>query len=402
VEEAHMDSKNSTMIGDFTLMPGGPLDSGMLKVGLGKPGPRYVGLRMIIFSLVTWLPLLIFSMIQGLAVGNAAKVPFLYDFSGHARFLFALPLLFLAEMIIAPRVRTIIQHFRNQGIIPSADLPKFEAAINRAALQRDSRLPELIILILVVIVNVTGLRVTITTETSTWAMLLTDAGPARTIAGWWQDIISIPIYQIVLYRWVWRLIIWSMFLWKVAQLKLRLMPTHPDMAGGLGFLGMGHAKFAILILAVSSVIAAGMANQILYAGASLASYKFFILGYVLCIILVILMPLAPFAPTLLATKSKGLEEYGVLATTYTNSFNEKWVRGNNPEGEALLGAADIQSLADLGNSFAVIKKMNAFPLDLNTIKTLVLAAALPFVPLLFFVMPAKEAFKLARKLLLSW
>jgi hypothetical protein len=114
------------------------------------------------------------------------------------------------------------------------------------------------------------------------------------------------------------------------------------------------------------------------------------------------MPLAPFAPTLLATKSKGLEEYGVLATTYTNSFNEKWVRGNNPEGEALLGAADIQSLADLGNSFAVIKKMNAFPLDLNTIKTLVLAAALPFVPLLFFVMPAKEAFKLARKLLLSW
>ena len=93
-----MDSKKSNVIDEFTLLPGGPLDSGMLKVGLGKPFPRYVGLRMVIFSLVTWLPLLIFSLIQGLAIGDSVKVPFLYDFSAHTRFLFALPILFLAEL----------------------------------------------------------------------------------------------------------------------------------------------------------------------------------------------------------------------------------------------------------------------------------------------------------------
>ena len=395
-----MDSKNLKMIDDFTLMPGGPLDSGMLKIGLGRPGPRYVGLRMIIFSLVTWLPLLLFSMIQGLAFGNAVKVPFLYDFSVHTRFLFALPLLFLAEMVIAPRVRTIIQLFRNKGIIPSTEIPQFDAAINRAIKQRDARSPELVILILVVIVNLLGLKVTITTETSTWGMLLAEAGPSRTMAGWWQDIVSIPMYQFVLYRWLWRLMIWSMFLWKVARLKLHLMPTHPDLSGGLGFLGLGHAKLSILILAASSVIASGVADQIVYAGASLASYKYFIVGYVLFIIVLILMPLASFAPQLLATKRKGLEEYGTLATAYTHSFDQKWVKGKNPEGEPLLGTADIQSLADLGNSFEIIKKMNAFPFDRNTIKTLVMAAALPFFPLLFTVMPAGELLKRMMKLLL--
>ena len=399
-EDVHMDNKKSTIIDEFTLLPGGPLDSGMLKVGLGRPGPRYVGLRMIIFSLVTWLPLLLFSMIQGLAFGNAVKVPFLYDFSGHTRFLFALPLLFLAEMVIAPRIRTTIELFRNQGIIPSTELPKFDAAINRAVKQRDSRFPELVILILVVIVNLTGLRVTITTETSTWAMLLTDAGPVRTMAGWWQDIASIPIYQFILYRWLWRFIIWTMFLWKVARLRLHLMPTHPDLAGGLGFLGLGHAKFSILILAASSVIAAGVADQIVYTGSSLASFKYFIVGYILFVIPVILMPLVSFAPQLLVTKRKGLEEYGALATTYTHSFDQKWVRGENLEGEPLLGTADIQSLADLGNSFEVIKKMNVLPFDRNTIKSLAMAAALPFVPLLFAVMPAKELLKQIMKLLL--
>jgi hypothetical protein len=395
-----MDSKNSKMIDEFTLMPGGPLDSGMLKVGLGRPGPPYVGLRMIIFSLVTWLPLLLFSMIQGLAFGNAVKVPFLYDFSGHTRFLFALPLLFLAEMVIAPRVRIIIQLLRNMGIIPSTDLPKFDAAINRAVRQRDSRFAELAILVLVVVVNLTGLRGGLTTETSSWAMHLTDAGPIRTMAGWWQDIVSIPIYQFVLYRWLWRFVIWSMFLWKVARLKLHLMPTHPDLAGGLGFLGVGQAKFSILIFAASSVIASGVADQIIYTGVSLASFKYIILGFILFMILLFLMPLVSFAPQLLATKRKGLIEYGALATAYTQSFDQKWVRGDNPEGELLLGTGDIQSLADLGNSFEIIKKMNAFPFDLNAIKTIAVAAALPFFPLLFTVMPAEELLKQIMKLLL--
>jgi hypothetical protein len=303
-------------------------------------------------------------------------------------------------MVIAPRIRIIVQLLRNHGIIPSSELPKFEAALERTVRQRDSRFPELVILVWVVVMNLTGLRIAPTTEMSTWATLLTDAGPVRTMAGWWLDIVSMTVYRFILYRWLWRFVIWSMFLWKVARLKLNLMPTHPDLAGGLGFLGVGHSKFAILVLAASSVIASGLADQVIYAGVALSSFKYFILGYTLCMILLILIPLVSFAPQLLGTKRKGLQVYGALATTYTHSFDQKWVKGDNPGGEVLLGSADIQSLADLGNSFDVIKKMGAFPFNLSTIKTIVIAAAFPFVPLLFTVMPAKEVLKQIAKLLL--
>jgi hypothetical protein len=41
-------------------------------------------------------------------------------------------------------------------------------------------------------------------------------------------------------RRVWhvRFFIWYRFLWQVSKIPLNLIPTHPDRAGGLGFLGL--------------------------------------------------------------------------------------------------------------------------------------------------------------------
>jgi hypothetical protein len=89
-------------------------------------------------------------------------------------------------------------------------------------------------------------------------------------------------------------------------------------------------------------------------------------------------------------KRKGLLEYGALATGYTQSFDKKWVRGNAPEDEALLGSSDIQSLADLGNSFEIIRKMRLVPFGLMTIRSLAVATVIPFLPLLLTVIPAEE------------
>lgn len=63
-------------------------------------------------------------------------------------------------------------------------------------------------------------------------------------------------------------------------------------------------------------------------------------------------------------------------------FDRKWVRGGAPEGESLVGSADIQSLADLANSFEVIQTMRLVPFGKEAVIQLVLAVALPIVPLL--------------------
>ena len=84
------------------------------------------------------------------------------------------------------------------------------------------------------------LRDYIAVDASTWA-----AGSAAgsgsgfanlSLAGWWHALVSVPIFQFLLVRWYFRMFIWARFLWQVSRIELRLVPTHPDRVGGLGFL----------------------------------------------------------------------------------------------------------------------------------------------------------------------
>jgi hypothetical protein len=57
------------------------------------------------------------------------------------------------------------------------------------------------------------------------------------------------------------------------------------------------------------------------------------------------------------------------------------VLGSASAHDELLGAADIQSLADLGNSYAVIGEMRAVPFGLQDMTRLAATTAAPLVPL---------------------
>jgi hypothetical protein len=196
-----------------------------------------------------------------------------------------------------------------------------------------------------------------------------------------------------LYRWLWRLVIWSNLLRRIAKLDLQLFPTHPDHAGGLSFLGMGQSKFAVIILALSSVVAAAIANLVLYGGESLISFKFMAAMFVVLILILFLGPLVVFTPKLIELKRKGLLEYSTLATTYVRSFDRKWLRGDNEQNEPLLGSGDIQSLADLSTSVENIGSMKSFPVGPGVVKGLIVAAVLPFIPLVATVIPLKDLLK---------
>ena len=58
--------------------------------------------------------------------------------------------------------------------------------------------------------------------------------------------------------------------------------------------------------------------------------------------------------------------------------------------EPILGTGDIQSLADLGNSYAVVREMRPVPFDLQDVALLVATTAMPILPLLLTVMPLEE------------
>jgi hypothetical protein len=68
------------------------------------------------------------------------------------------------------------------------------------------------------------------------------------------------------------------------------------------------------------------------------------------------------------------------------------VKGGNKD-EALLGTSDIQSLADLGNSYAVVREMQVVPFNRNDVILLVVATVIPLLPLLLTVIPLDALLK---------
>ena len=113
--------------------------------------------------------------------------------------------------------------------------------------------------------------------------------------------------------------------------------------------------FAPLLLAQGLLLAGMIANRIFFRGATLLDFK---------VELAVVVGLPPArrtgaAPAVHAVSGRrarrvGLREYGTLAQRYVREFDDKWLRGGAPAGEPLVGSGDIQSLADLGNSFEVV------------------------------------------------
>ena len=382
----------------FLLMEGGPLYHIEKRVGVIKKNSPLTIRRAFFAAMLTWIPLLILTILQGTAFGHKVIVPFLWDFSAHTRFLLAAPLLLLAEIVIGPRIAEAAEHFVTAGILGEKDFPEFDAAVEDGLRLRDSVLAEIILVVLAYSISTTAFRMT-AVHVSTWYGNRTDAGMSLSWAGWWLILLCVPLLQFLQLRWLWRIFLWFRFLARVGKLDLQLFPTHPDECGGIGFVGEAQRFFGILLFSFSVGLTGVLANEILYDKVSLKHFAPAIGAYAVIALLLLIIPLAVFTPKLLATKRKGLYKYGTLATDYTGLFHRKWICGENPEQEKLLGTGDIQSLADLGNSYSFIERMNALPVNPRSLIHLVVATLLPMTALLLTVMPLKDVVKLLFKLI---
>jgi hypothetical protein len=171
--------------------------------------------------------------------------------------------------------------------------------------------------------------------------------------------------------------VWGAFLWSLSRLPLKLVPTHPDLAGGLGYLPVAQSHFEVLCLGFAAVAAGVHAERMIFACESPKAFTLPALGIVLLHLALYLGPLLVFGPRLLAVKRRGLREYGAIATAYVQGFDAKWLRGGAPPGESLLGSGDIQSLNDLAGGFDVIRHMRVVPFGPALVVTLVVATLLP-------------------------
>jgi len=376
---------------DFSLVLGGPLFQILRRVNLTDDALALLQRRILAISLFAWLPLLALSAVDGQMLGGDAAVPFLMDISVHVRFLVALPLLIAAELVVHRRMRPLVNQFLDEDLIPEGARTRFGAAVASALRLRNSVAAEVVMIAFVYLVGVLVVwRHYVSLGTTTWYATPCPGGSNLSPAGLWYGFVSLPVFQFLMVRWFFRLFIWTHFLWQVSRIELKLVPTHPDRAGGLGFLSNAVYAFIPLTAGFGAVLAGPFADRIFHAGARLPDFEIQIAAAVVLLVLLSVGPLLVFAPRIAQAKRTGILEYGALAQRYVRDFGVKWLRAGAPGDEPLLGSVDIQSLADMGSGYQVVRTMRMAPVALQDILLVALAAVAPMAPLLLTVMPLDQ------------
>jgi hypothetical protein len=354
---------------------------------LGRPG---LGRELLIVIGVAWLPLLVITLVEGRAI-DGVREPFLEDLNAQVRLLVALPLLIAAEPLIHCRSRYIVGPFLDRRLVTPKDEPRFQALVDRSEAERTSGFVAIVLAIATTVLSGWIWHQNWSLRSGVWYVSAHPNGKVSlTIGGWWYVFVSLNVFRFVLLRWYYRLLVWYQFLWHVSRFKLNLNPLHPDRTGGLGFLALSVPALGLGFLAQTTALAARIGGRILHDGARLDSFVPQMWITPLFLTLLSILPLSFFSLALTQARLKGAVDYGGLATRYVDEFRRKWIADPSAQRTDLVGSSDIQSLADLANSYQVATSVRLIPVSLPALLIHTLMLAAPFIPLALTKIPLDE------------
>jgi hypothetical protein len=318
--------------------------------------------------------------------------------SAHARLLLCVPLLVAAEVIVHRRIKVTVRQFLDRGIIAPEDQSQFKNVIASAMRLRNSVAAEVLMLAFVIVGALFVGRRYIALDVASWFATPVADQTRLTPAGYWYIFVSLTIFRFLLLRWYFRMFVWYRFLWQVSRhVPLQLNALHPDRTGGLGFLSSSAFAFQPLLVAHTVALAGSLCGKIWNQGATLPQFKMEITLWLIFLIMLVVTPLFFFVVHLATAKRAGLREYGIVGSQYVAEFRRKWIEGHSAKDEALIGTADIQSLADLANSFEVVTDMRVVPFSRASVVRLAIVALLPLAPLLLTMFPLEQLIDRALK-----
>lgn len=382
-------ASRSGSAGQFSLL-GGPLHRFGVRLGLVRDGTNTVALGLAL----GWLPWLVLVALA-LAEGVARSLLSLSVIAGHMRLLIVIPLFFICETTLDSKLREFVGLLLRSGVVSGAAVPALETEIGRVVRSKDSFAADGLCLLATAALSFFAAHLHISGKTSSYDA--TRAIADAPMAGLWYWFVCLPLFRFLMFRWLWRIALWQRFLWRLSRMDLHLVPSHPDGAAGLGYLEVVQTHFSALALAVSIVVSASFAEEI-STGRTVFEVIYPALAITVLVDLVLFIgPPCVFLFKLRACQEKGLSDYGALASRYVNAFEKKWVTPAAQPEEPLLGTPDLQSLADLSNSVAVVRNMRWAPISARLAMAIVAAALLPMLPLFLFKYPLADLAQLLFK-----
>src|SRR4249920_2690466 len=358
------------------------------QVGLVPARGLGVVRRAVFFALLTWLPLVAWALYTGRILPGGVDEPLVMHFGVHVRFLLAVPALILGEAMAHRISTTLIPYFLTSGVIPPAQRGAFVRVVGSVARLRDRTLPWL--LIAAVVLAWTILQpVAVGADAGHEAKWASEGGGLG-FGGWWFLYVSRPIFSVLLAAWLWRLALVFVLLKRIAGLELSIVPTHPDGAGGLGFVEDMPKAFSLLAFATSAVVASRLAHDVMYHGVTLQSLKVVLAGFVVLVVVICVAPLLALIGPLAAAKRRALLEYGALVGEHGRLVRRRWILRETPADDALLNAPEIGPVADTLTLYEAVSRMRPVPFGKSTLLSLAVPTLIPIVVLLSTQVPIKD------------
>lgn len=338
---------------------------------------------------IGWLPPFLMAAMQSLTTGDASLQSFLTDYGVLSRSLVAVPILILGQGVAGPLLGAIVRHFREAGLVSTADVSRYCDIVRSTRRLRDSSVVEIIVAIAGFV-----LAAAFWTVPAPLLPVWHHAAPGiASAASWWHRLVSLPILMLLLLSWLWRFCLWTRFLWKVSRLDLLLIPSHPDGAAGLKFIGLSLEALMLPAFALSSVIAGPLANRVMHGGAAIAAFGAPMLAFAVLVSGLLAGPMLLFTDKLLAAMHQGMLAYGGMARDLGLRLEQRWLA--KPMRDDALAANDFSATTDLYSIVSNVYAMNIVPLSLRNLTVIVTATLLPFLPV---VLLAVSPLALLRKL----
>ena len=374
---------------DNEIFDGGPPLRLEKSLGLIKPNQRRSIQRAVLLVLIVWAPLVVLSAIESMVLEENRLASLMVDLTVISRYLIAAPLFILAEEFTIFRLGQIARHFIDAGIVAAQDRARFDAIIGDSRRLLNSASVELLVVVLAYLAMIVLTQTFPTEDIPTWHKAR-GGGEGYSWAGWWHALVSVPVALVLLLGWLWRIFIWGLFLFRVSRLDLQLVAAHPDLVGGLQFVGLSVRAFLLLSFAISTIVGGGVAYRVLYLGTSFFSFTYVIITDVILSLLLFVAPLLVFGSKIVEARRRGIIDYGALAGAVGSQLEKKWLDYRKTVNEGALDVQHFSATTDLYQLVSNVYQMKPFPIATQDLIALIVVTLLPFLPALLFEIPLKE------------
>jgi hypothetical protein len=336
--------------------------------------------------LITWFPLALLTFIDGTFNGGV-QLPFIMDYSRQSRLLLGIPLLVLIHEVVYRKIPMVLQYITEVLILPGDRQQFISVTLRKSKSYSNSAWVQGVMILLIFGLALSpiggGRFFEANGGEGSWIMSA-DAGTDNlSRAGRWMQYVSIPVFQFLFARWVWRYGVWVALLYRISRMNLRLHPSHPDGAGGLGILVLAQRNFNVFFFVCGLVISGNMVASFQSATITFDTVKIEILGFILLTLLVIFFPMLFFTGKLIMTKYQGNLYLGKAGLHASELFEEEWVKGMAEKQQISRETVDPSMHADYTGVYRYLQGMSIVPIRLSDIILISIVQFLPFIPVFF-------------------